>query len=437
MTDKAEHHIPTWDGQAKGWRRYTREVAWFVRSTPPKKRRFCATKLAGRLTSSARLLVMSWQTMDFDYETGTTDFLRRLAQSPLVRQALPNAAAVCEQYFSFRRRHQEPIHQFLVRETLCYSEICEAILRLHEEKVGVVQHKKDFDLPPDTGTDWWTEEMEDEADNEDGDSQSQRVWRRGMEAASFSAGDWRSQARSQSLHSGTGAASASRGTEEAADEPLTELSLADSFVLGVLRGFRLLQAAGLSPEDRRDILGTTRGSLEYEAVTAALQTLWDEQLMGRTFNNTHNAHFNELQAMEEQQAWQDWQDWYDNYQGEQWTDEDWWNYEAAYQQEAHDDTADGTSPPEEDEGLKEAQQAERMQQKPRGHGKRPRKQLRPFERTGVSVMFQSPTTQTEVVSNVVEIIWLEIAGILVFHEKATVRVMVRENGATWLTMSST
>ena len=40
--------------------------------------------------------------------------------------------------------------------------------------------------------------------------------------------------------------------------------MADSFIMGVLRGWRLLQAASLSPEDKRDILSTTRNSLEYE-----------------------------------------------------------------------------------------------------------------------------------------------------------------------------
>ena len=54
---------------------------------------------------------------------------------------------------------------------------------------------------------------------------------------------------------------------------MSELTLADSFVLGVLHGFRVLQTAGLSPEDKRDILGTIRGILEFEVVTHALQTL--------------------------------------------------------------------------------------------------------------------------------------------------------------------
>ena len=38
---------------------------------------------------------------------------------------------------------------------------------------------------------------------------------------------------------------------------IDEFSLADSFVLGVLRGFRLLQSAGLTADEKRDILSAT------------------------------------------------------------------------------------------------------------------------------------------------------------------------------------
>lgn len=64
-------------------------------------------------------------------------------------------------------------------------------------------------------------------------------------------------------------------------DAIDEFSLADSFVLGVLHGFRLLQSAGLSADKKRDILSTTKGSLEFTVITHALQTSWDEQLLGR------------------------------------------------------------------------------------------------------------------------------------------------------------
>ena len=82
--EKESHHVPTWDGAAKGSRRYAREVCWYVRSTAISKRRCCALKLIGRLTGPARLLAMSWGHMDFDNKDGTKELLRRLAASPLV-----------------------------------------------------------------------------------------------------------------------------------------------------------------------------------------------------------------------------------------------------------------------------------------------------------------------------------------------------------------
>lgn len=107
-----EHHVPTWDGQAKSWRRYTREVCWFVRSTPVHKRKYVANRLMSRLTGPARLLAMSWTHVNFDHGGGTKQYLRLLANSPLVRRSLPNAAAICQQYFSFRRSPGEAMHSF-------------------------------------------------------------------------------------------------------------------------------------------------------------------------------------------------------------------------------------------------------------------------------------------------------------------------------------
>ena len=45
-----------------------------------------------------------------------------------VRHSLPNAAAICQQYLSFRRQQQESIGNFLVRETLVHAGFVEAII---------------------------------------------------------------------------------------------------------------------------------------------------------------------------------------------------------------------------------------------------------------------------------------------------------------------
>ena len=56
--------------------------------------------------------------------------------SLLVRQTLPNAAATCQQYFSFCREQHEAMNSFLVREDLGYSEFVEGLLLLCEDKQG-------------------------------------------------------------------------------------------------------------------------------------------------------------------------------------------------------------------------------------------------------------------------------------------------------------
>ena len=117
MAEK-EGHIPAWDGRAQTWRRYTKEVVWYVRSTPIHKRQYCATRLLSRLTGPARLLAMSWVDLNLDHPDGVRELLQRLAASPLVRQSLPNAAAICQQYFQFHRKPSESIQSFLVREAL-------------------------------------------------------------------------------------------------------------------------------------------------------------------------------------------------------------------------------------------------------------------------------------------------------------------------------
>ena len=67
----------------------------------------------------------------------------------------------------------------------------------------------------------------------------------------------------------------------------------DSFIMQVLRGWRLLVAASLTQEEWRDILATTGSTLEYEKIADALANLWDERLMGyRQSHQTSQRSFN-------------------------------------------------------------------------------------------------------------------------------------------------
>ncbi|CAK9003505.1 unnamed protein product [Durusdinium trenchii] len=364
MAEK-EGHIPAWDGRAQTWRRYTKEVVWYVRSTPTHKRQYCATRLLSRLTGPARLLAMSWVDLNLDHPDGVRELLQRLAASPLVRQSLPNAAAICQQYFQFHRKPSESIQSFLVREALGYTEFVEALVRLYEDKHGVRQEDKDYGLPKADELEEWNEWEE---GNTDSPHSSRRRSARAAHASEYGDAPWPDeedplQPESGSpWHASTVPSRQSVGVQPSTSGP-PELSWTDSFVLGVLRGFRLLQSSGLTPEDKRDIISTTRGSLEFDVVARALQTLWDEQFLGRQNNTYQNHMLEEHDALVaengdwswalhgdswESGGWEDWSDPHSQYYAADWTDYDW---EDAHVQEA---SAEDT------EALKEAQQAEKV-----------------------------------------------------------------------------
>ncbi|CAE7863759.1 unnamed protein product [Symbiodinium necroappetens] len=358
MADSHEKStVPSWDGQA-------------------------------RLVGPARLLAMSWSQMDFDSSGGTKLLLRRLASSPLVRRTLPNAAAICQQYFSFRRQPAESIGNFLVRETLVHEEFVEAIIRLHEEKLGVAQDMRDFGLPDDSeweqswweGGSWGGPADHGDDDYQDADLPGDRPVPDGDPPTSTGAGQQDHRDDSALPRGATGSspshrpgdsgsqAGSKKGDSGDAKVPLDELSIADSFIMDVLRGWRLLQAAGLNADEKRDILSTTKNSLDYTVISTALQSLWDDQLLGnhRHHPSSYNAHL--VDAVDDHMSYQhEMSDWWDD---DGWG-HDWW-YEDAYA-DHHDDTwwehewpqeaqtmNEAPADPELAAKLQEAQQAERV-----------------------------------------------------------------------------
>ena len=343
--------IPAWDGHPKGWRRYAREVAWYVQGTKHNQRRYLATRLIGRLTGSARLLAMSWPQAEFDNDSGVLIFLRKLAQSPLVRRSLPNAAAIMSQYFQFKRQPGESITNFLVRETLGFEEFNEALVRLREERQGITMDKQLFGLETllkkeEEKDEWWTEGSQRpwwrrgwyEGDEEDRPSEPAGAEVSGRETplggyeqeeAAGSGSPGRGPPEDQGGEGQTpqeGGSPASRrllrGTEYLAKGIQTDEDTFDSFILDVLRGWRLLQAASLSLEERRDVLSSTANRLDFESVSNALQVLWDEQLSGARRQNpgTHPHGHPQVYHMEEQGGYEaQWAE-----QG-QWEEEDWYD----------------------------------------------------------------------------------------------------------------
>ena len=146
-------------------------------------------------------------------------------------------------------------------------------IRLHEDRLGVSESSQDFGLPADEDDAWddrswswwngwyhddWTGEDENGADHalptdppdEDGDGSAPQGPSGEAEVPPVGA------TGSSPSHRPDGgsvlgpplAAIPEHTTPDAQKTPLDELSVADSFIMEVLRGWRLLQAAGLRPK---------------------------------------------------------------------------------------------------------------------------------------------------------------------------------------------
>ena len=361
--------VPTWDGQPQGWRRYCREVSWFVQATKVNQRRHIASKLIARLTNSARLLAMSWPQAEFDHDRGVISYLQKLAKSPLVRRLLPNAAATMAQYFSFRKHPHESISSFLVRETLTYEEFQEALIRLREERSGQDVSNQDFGLEALFQREddaWWKNRWQEPETRDIGTTPKSATQQGSPWRAQFAeqveeeadedypqAADYEALPQRSPQASDPGerpVVSPVRRLAAATPEPLDAgvgMTSSDSFVLDVLRGWRLLQAASLNRDEWRDILSATNNKLDFESISNALQVLWDEQLMQakNPIPQTHgflNWHDQEDHGADDS-SW-----WYE--------DEGWW-HDAQWHWDGSDDWSD-VRPEEPTPEAKDLSQAE-------------------------------------------------------------------------------
>ena len=273
--------------------------------TKANQRQYAAAKLITRLTGAARLLSMSWHNRDFMGEQGVSKMLRCFASSPLVRRSLPNAASTMSEYFSFRRRPNEPISQFLVREALGFEEFQEALLQLKEERDGLDPSQRQFDLPEITGLSagssgapaqdpepWWNGRwgewrgvIQDDDEPVQGDAgPSQRPDGYAEVPQTSDPGSPvigpSEQARRQNMDgSPTQSPSRKVATHRKPHGAEDVLSPMDSFILDVMRGWRLLVAACLSSDEWRDVLASTGNKLDYQSIADALQVLWMNSLV--------------------------------------------------------------------------------------------------------------------------------------------------------------
>ena len=282
----------------------------------------------------------------------------------------------------------------LVRGILGYEEFAEALQRLWEERNGVDPSEMTFGIPLEEEDSWETWWYDDGYDNTAAsttaadDAADPPVHMGQPPAEGERSGDQQPSGAQEEVRASMGSSPShgrggppsvhSAAIQAPSTAGVSELSPTDSFIMGVLRGWRLLQAACLNAEETRDILSTTQNRLEFEAISKALQTLWDEQLLGQRYHPSSASSSYGHVCM--QQSWDD-----DTWHSDSWDtsshDADGWG-DAQWHEEWYDDwrweedhasSEPPTLAPVEEEGdqLKEAHQAEQAAEQLALEAKRP------------------------------------------------------------------
>ena len=202
-----------------------------------------------------------------------------------------------QQYFGFRREHMETILHFLVRESLHFEEFVEALHLLKQEKDGAMDEVFIPHL-----------DEEESDDDDDGETQSPTPKKKS---------DYKPVPAEDPDDPQPAPAAAGGVRPTSSTSPTSSM---DSFILEQLRGWRLLMAAALSPEEWRSILASTGNRLDYVSVISALEILYDEHFSrGRGQQGFGGAHGQQPSThyfnMAENEAWDDddddsWSSWW-------------------------------------------------------------------------------------------------------------------------------
>ena len=182
---------------------------------------------------------------DFEDAGGVERLLRILRESPLASMPVPDAYKKIQTYDQIRRR----LGDYVVREQRDFREMTEALRRVRNsrnEKSGVRRH----DHRATTGNSSVCSETEYEI-VEDEDTFTEAPWRQEQTGQTF------------------------------------------------FGGYRLLQNARLTREERQMVLAGTRNDTEYTAIVTQLRSAWDDQELrerdrgGKSFGNCRTVHFAE------------------------------------------------------------------------------------------------------------------------------------------------
>ena len=245
--------VPVWNGDILTLRDYETAALWFRAGLKPGEQERRVARLWANLQGPAKEVVRMCEPQDFEDARGVERLLRILRESPLASMPVPDAYKKIQAYDQIRRRPGEVIGDYIVREQRAFREMTEALRRVRNsrnEKSGARRHGHQVTSG---NSSVYSESEYEVVENED----------------TFIEAPWRHEQTCQIFF---------------------ELEI---------RGYRLLQNARLSREERQMVLAGTRNDTEYTAIVTQLRSAWDDQDLrerdrgGKSFGKGRTVHFAE------------------------------------------------------------------------------------------------------------------------------------------------
>ena len=351
-----KHFVPIWDGKPETFSHFVTEIRWTLNSTKKTERPLLASKIIRKgLQSEHSTLVSLLYKLDpddFRSEDGVTKLVKFLEKSPLNRQPLPDAGNKIGGYYRrLKRRHQEPIPAFLVREDRTHDEMLKALQRLLRDRelsfdgyetslselktfCGINPEDSVYYGPPEGDDDEDEEEEEEEDEEDEGEQRTPTPRSKGSRRSSKGSGRTSSTKKEEKIRE-----KKIKGKDLL--ERLMEKGLMPLAALDVIRGWMILEMSTSTDDERRVIKAATQNRLGYQEVKQALLSMFEDRGKGNPFGG---------KGLYAQEMW-DYDEPMSAYHQEDWTwwEDEAWNYygqEGEWQWQDDEEEEDGN--PEED-----------------------------------------------------------------------------------------
>ena len=307
--------VPTWDGEPASWPEYRRAALLYLEGTKWENRYLCGPRLAAELTGSARSSIANKRPAWLSSSDGVHKLLRHL-QGAISEPVLPEVGNALRTYFrQLRRKRGETMTSFTVRHREEYEKACRALTRMVSGQAsdlsdrtsrttsrrgswsGLGLRRSNIPGPEQRPEQGITLEEDHARGSLDGSTTADHTeedpwttWYRDEERRAWAARGWVEYGAT------SGGNAASNGDEDSDhEEQLVEI-LPD-----VVKGWLLLDKAGLDSLERGIIQSDIKSQFSLAAVESSLRAHWtDDQVRARDGQGKQQANFEDWDESEEE-----------------------------------------------------------------------------------------------------------------------------------------